>query len=190
MPASWPKPIEIFETYRRTLEAIEHLRRDLLTNSPRVPVTSRFYGMDAREIERAVSHLVRELDLQISFQLVASAEAMLRVDFHRRVTRKGKDAISRRYRSVENARKARGKRGARLDDLLNAWLEASERPGLGLAIRDLRRLIHFRNWIAHGRYWVEDRSGLRGPHPADVWTILGRVFSRLEGFDSLPDTSD
>ena len=186
MPTSWPKPVEIFEHYLRSVEAFSHLKATLLNSPEKVSADSRFRTKTPEEIDDAFRQMSVELDIQINLLLIASSEASLRIDFQDRVSRGGKDSVSRRFRDLEQRRKARAKKGVRLEDILKVWADESPGQATGNVAGPIGRLLLYRHWIAHGRYWVENRSGLNDPDPYDVWNMIRRFFNSLPGFDSLP----
>jgi hypothetical protein len=109
---------------------------------PTRPYDKRFVGRSLADVDAFFETQRSERELLASFELVASMEAALRLDFIRRVQNKKKDRIARSFRSIETPDRPR------LDDILDAWaVEASIRVG------DFRGLLNFRDWLAHGRYW-------------------------------------
>ena len=77
-------------------------------------------------------------------ELLATTEAILRIDFNARVAAKKKDPLSRRFRDVHKERQEK----IRLDeDILTEMKEERIR------VSDFRGLLNLRHWLAHGRYW-------------------------------------
>lgn len=185
MAASWPRPIEIFEHYLRYREALSSQRAMLLDRPETVGRESRFSNMAPDEIDSALRSMASELDIQINLLLIASGEANLRIDFRDRVERRRKDPVARRFRDLERQRKARGRKGVRLEDILKVWAEESS-GSVRTHVGSMGKLLLYRHWIAHGRYWVNRRSGLNDPDPFEVWNILRGLFNNLHGFDPLP----
>jgi hypothetical protein len=179
--ASGPKPTDVFEYYRRTKEALVHLKATLLNLSRPIDPTSQFFGMLPREIDEDVGRMSVELEIQINLLLIASFEASLRIDFRDRIERRGKDSVSRRFRALEKRRKAEGGKYVGLNEILEVWTDES----IGLSVWPVVRLFQYRNWVAHGRYWVEKRSGLKDPAPIDVWDIIRHFRNSLPGFEIL-----
>jgi hypothetical protein len=189
VPASRPDPIDIFEHYLRALEAFSTLRTQLLATPGAgvvpAPPDSRFAFLTPAEVEVALRRMSIELSYQTVFLLLASSEASLRVDFDERVARRGKDAISQGCRRLAQTSKASGQRGIRLEDILDIYRNESPITTAKSAVGRLKTLLHFRHWVAHGRYWV-DKSGMRDPDPFDVWNDLRHLFASLPGFAPLP----
>ena len=172
----WPEPPQILEYYRRSLEALAALKTTLTSS---VRVQSRFFGMTAHEVERALRELAQELDHEVTLLLTASFEATFQVDFRRRLARKKKDRLSKKLRKLW--RKYKRAKWVVVEDILDVW---QKETGHVQAIGKLKQLIKFRHWLAHGRYWVQ-KSGLLNPDPFDAWMIGKAVFDVLPGFGRL-----
>jgi hypothetical protein len=179
---SRPGPAEIFEHYLRSMEAIHVLKTSLRDDPASVEPRSRFYGMIRGEVDEAIRDMTRELEKQVVLLLVASAEAALRVDFLERVRARRRDPVSRRLRAEARASTPRR---VKLDTILTVWDEETAAGSLHASIERMRKLLHYRHWLAHGRYWVEKKSGLNYPDPYEAWGILVRLFNVLPGFDAL-----
>jgi hypothetical protein len=180
---SSPGPAEIFEHYLRSTEAIHILEASLRDDPASVGPRSRFYGMIPVEVDAALREMTRELQKQVVLLLVASAEAALRVDFLERVRTRRRDPVSRRLRAEARASTPRG---VKLATILTVWDEGTADGSLHASIERMKKLLHYRHWLAHGRYWVENKSGLNHPDPYEAWGILVRMFDALPGFDVLP----
>src|SRR5207248_1640512 len=123
----------------------DDLSRTLLAGT--LPSIGRaFAGQTPQEFRQQLIETRAEFDLQTALTLIASFEGLLRVDFHERVRRRWKDAVSRKMRELayQAAR-------VRLDEILEVWKIASAAPR---HISEFRRLVRFRHWLAHGRYWT------------------------------------
>jgi hypothetical protein len=182
---SWPAPIEVFEHYLRSREAFSHLRGSLLGAPRTISRESRFWGKSTDEIDDAFREMRTELDIQITMLLIASCEASVRTDFQNRVKRRGKDRVSRRFRALEQQRKAKANKGVRLEDILKVWGDESA----GNSARPVGKLLLYRHWVAHGRYWIDKKSGLNDPDPFEVWDIIARFLKSLSDFEALPNQS-
>ncbi len=98
----------------------------------------------------------RELDLEVELALCAAFEAFLHRDYRERVRLRSKGPVSAALRAVH---KELGTK-AGLEKLLDCW-----KAGLGVparAISELKQVMKYRNWLAHGRYG-EQKSGLVAP---------------------------
>jgi hypothetical protein len=182
---SSPGPAEIFEHYLRSTEAIRVLKASLRDDPASVEPRSRFYGMIPVEVDEAIREMTRELEKQVVLLLVASAEAALRVDFLERVRARRKAPVSRGLRTAAAAVRPRR---VKLETILGVWDEKTEDKDRALhaSIERMKKLLHYRHWLAHGRYWVENKSGLNHPDPDEAWRILARLFNALSGFEVLP----
>ena len=114
--------------------------------------------MTQDEIDAAIAEMRLELNQEIVLLLVASFEAEFQADFHNRVTLKRKDRVSRDCRRILGDQRGRQKDAKRIafEEILDVW---AKHEGHVRAIGNLKQLIRFRHWLAHGRYWVQ-KSGL------------------------------
>jgi hypothetical protein len=186
MPAAWPKPAHVYEHFLRSWEALATLRQHIETEGAMLASRSRFFAMTPGEIDAAFQEMTSELHHHLVLMLVASAEATLRTDALDRIRRRRKDPVSRKLRTLYQAKKAQGKRALPLEEILNVW--DFETPGnqAKAAIAQMKKLLKYRHWLAHGRYWVDVQSGLNDPEPFEVWTLLRRLFDVLPDLTVLP----
>ena len=105
---------------------------------------SLFIGLAPREVEEFFDEQTGQLELLIMFELLATTEAILRIDFNARVGERRKDDLSRRFRE---AHKLRGNKIRLDDDILGALKDA------GVGVGDFRGTLKLRDWLAHGRHW-------------------------------------
>lgn len=172
----WPKPRTILAHYQRSKETLSALSNHLL--APATP-QSPFYLMTQEEMNQAVDEMALELSHEIVLLLTASFEAEFQADFHDRVSRKKKDQISKEFRRMMGDH--RGRRHAAkpitFEAILDVW---RKNTGHAKAIDDLKQLVQFRHWLAHGRYWVQ-KSGLSNPDPFDAWQRGRAVHDALLG---------
>lgn len=126
------------------------------------PEEHHLLNLSSNEISDLFDRYVAELDKAASLTIVAATEAALRVDFNNRVAQRLKDGASRKFREI---RRSRGSRVRLDEDILEAWGEHL-RPAKQ-AISDFRGVLRFRDWLAHGRYWVPKLG--RDYQSADVY---------------------
>jgi hypothetical protein len=144
----WP----LYETAAVAVRAHkEAILRAQQTEPPCVP-DPHFNGMRPDTIETHFRTVLEALGHQFCLSLIAATEAVIRVDFLRRVYQRKKDPLSRRFRQLYAAPKALDSRRIRLRDILEVW--ASEFPASIPAIGDFLGALGYRDWLAHGRYWV------------------------------------
>ncbi len=103
------------------------------------------------QTDEAFRLLIGELEDEVTMALVSSFEACLRIDFLERVYNKKRDKVSRAFREIYASRRDRGPR-VPLEELLNTWRDVGE---IGYAlVGAVKQLFDYRNWLAHGGYWV------------------------------------
>ena len=173
--ADWPSPAYVLDYYRRSREALAALRQNIASSADS---QSLFYQMTDEEVEQALRQMATELDHEVTLLLTASFEAIFQVDFLERVAKKRKEPVSRRMRAL---RKRHKNRRILFEEILDLWQKQTGSKGL---IGQLKQLIQFRHWLAHGRYWVQ-KSGLEKVDPLEAWTRGTAVFDSLPGFDPM-----
>ena len=96
-----------------------------------------------------------ELDRLTVLNLVASAEASIRIDYFRRVGDKLKDTLSRAYRAWHKKLSAKKRRRPDFDErgILDV-LKGADVLDKHLIGR-YRACLAARHWIGHGRYWAK-----------------------------------
>jgi PAS domain-containing protein len=118
----------------------------------------RFAGCTPGEFDKKLAALrfdrVEETEIRSTFALLAAVEAALRIDYLLRVTQRGKDDLSRAFRTLYKQRQERALFG---EDLLDLWAE--HHPELNRYVSELRAALQFRHWLAHGRYWRRPTNG-------------------------------
>ncbi|HQU41286.1 MAG: hypothetical protein B7Z73_03180 [Planctomycetia bacterium 21-64-5] len=188
----WPQPSLILNYYRRSLESLDLLKRHVLAalvdgQVNDTTLTASFRSMTQAEVDSSIGQLRDELHHAVVLMLVAAFEATLQTDLRARLSRKGKDAASRRFRKLWHSRHKR--RGAdewvRIEAILDVWKSFI---GKAEIIGDFKQLVMFRHWLAHGRYWVQ-KSGLSNDFdPFDAWERGKALFDILPGFAPLPQS--
>ena len=183
-----PQPSDILRYYRQSSEALDALKRAVVPaiKGGSLANDSQFFGMSPDEFNQALRDLLDELDYHVVMMLAASFEAVFQMDLKDRVRQKKTDDVSKALRRWWKAQvRGRKKEWINFDSLLGVW-QATLLDGKS-KIRKLRQLVLFRHWLAHGRYWVEKRSGLGRVHPSIAWEIGKAVFSVIPDFASLPE---
>jgi hypothetical protein len=174
----WPQPTEILDHYKRFTAALAALRRELTSGAG---AASQFFGMTPQDVEKALREMATELDHEVTLLLTASFGASFQVDYHQRLKTRKKDLLSKKLRALTHAPVRRRSPRVTIEEILDVWQDESGHKRL---IGQLKQLIQFRHWLAHGRYWVQ-KSGLRGISPFDAWQRGKAVFDVLPGFRPL-----
>ena len=108
---------------------------------------SPYVGLGPQEVEAFFDEQAGYLELLTMFELLATAEAILRTEFRVRVEQRRKDHLSRRFRA---ACRANGDRVRLDEDILAALKEAGVESRI---ISAFRGTLGLRDWLAHGRHW-------------------------------------
>lgn len=114
--------------------------------------------------------------LSASMTVLAAVEAAFRIDFELRCRSTNPDPISDRFGMMRGRRKQHSISFTR--EILREW-EQGYPKGAG-SVSAMREVFRFRNWIAHGRYWVPDVDKI---DYGDVYALAESVFEvfPLEG---------
>jgi hypothetical protein len=135
---------------------------DIVMQAPR-PHQLQFIGHKRKVVDEFFDRQRSRTELLTMFELLATTEAILRIEFKARVTQRKKDALSRRFREIHKTRRDR----VRLDeDILAVMKEEGMPAGVVGAFRGALRLRH---WLAHGKHW-HPKLG-RDYTPGDVFDI-------------------
>lgn len=110
--------------------------------------------------------------------LLASCEALLRVDFWERVDRVKKEPrpVRVRFKRLADEHAER----VPLESILDVWRDHVGRPDRFAAFQEYLRVRH---WLAHGRYWSLKTA--RRPEPPDVFYVIRNLLAMLPGFPTV-----
>ncbi|MCC6465331.1 MAG: hypothetical protein IT463_08345 [Planctomycetes bacterium] len=160
-----PEVIELH--YQRAIEGIELLHGAITQGQP----PDSFFGYTRAEAYDALVELRREVDQQMSLALVASFEALFRIDCFNRIHYRMKSGIGPRVRGKDRTFALE----CRLEEILDLWKEVgveAHRAG------DFKKLLERRHWLAHGRYW--DDSTTQQINPLIVRTVADALSAEIQ----------
>src|SRR6266542_1678372 len=154
-PTAEPQTLdEVRDWHRGLVEALlEHRAGVLRAIHAGFAVAARFAGMSEADVDAYFDAQLREMDRLTVLNLVASAEATIRIDYFRRVRGKLKDPLARAYRkwhkTLSGAKQLRPDfdEGGILDVLREGHLPDNNILGR------FRECLRPRHWVGHGRYW-------------------------------------
>lgn len=148
-----------------TPEEIEHYYRDVeksiemrFNKEQNANYVGDFLGYTDEEIISSKKELLQELSIEASFFLLAYIESLFRKDFILRINagrKKYRDNITKEYKSIYDPNK-RVYSYSLVDVIFSTWKQyvSPNSKELEDVLRTLPQYYDFRNWIAHGRYWV------------------------------------
>ena len=127
------------------------VQRAISTGSSIAP---RFVGMTEGDIDAYYDTQRRELDRLTVLNLVASAEASLKIDYFRRVRQRLKDPLARAYRKWHKGLSPRKQLRPDFDDggILDVLKKAHVMDNN--VVGRYRECLPARHWVGHGRYWA------------------------------------
>ena len=115
--------------------------------SPGFDVRFAYYTEDEVLAER--DERLYEAGAASAMTVLASIEASFRVDYLRRCYAKYRDRLSR---ALYTLYQDKGPRVSLSEDLLEVWKDHGAVPAR--LVGDIRSAFGYRDWLAHGRYWV------------------------------------
>ncbi|MFO8071475.1 MAG: hypothetical protein R6V85_06330 [Polyangia bacterium] len=185
-----PRASEIWAYYRFAVASLESMQHSIVSSSPediaRLRTTDGrkipddFLGLSREECRAHIARYREELDRQVALLLVASYEACLRVDFETRVrSRRPKGAVTDACRKVADD-EDRPLRRIAIDSILDVWKRQDDVPPKKVGA--FRQLLGYRNWLAHGRYWIFTDGRMLDPR--EVQDRADTLFESLDGFTS------
>ena len=113
----------------------------------------RFLGYSKEELQEELKERKQVLDRMCSLDLLAAIEARLRIDYLMRCQKKYKDALSREFRRIY---KEKENKASLVGDILKHWKRLH--PVHKARLDNFQKVLDYRNWLAHGRYWQPNRS--------------------------------
>jgi hypothetical protein len=145
---------EILDWHRGIVEALNDQRASVQTAiRTGLPVSPRFVGMTEAEVDYHYDFQQRELDRLTVLNLVASAEASIKIDYFRRVDERLKDPLSVAYRKWHKTLSAAKKRRPNFDEdgILDVLKDAKVMDNH--IVGNYRECLQARHWLGHGRHW-------------------------------------
>ena len=109
---------------------------------------SEFLAYTGQEVQQEMEDRLAEIETSLTLTLLASIEAIFRVDYLCRCYDRKRDPLSRHFRDLY---KANGARVSLEDELLGGWRQHGSVPAILLG--EIKGAFKYRHWLAHGRYW-------------------------------------
>lgn len=165
----------IWNWYEDQKEALRQFRQkvnDSLVNKT-IATNLKFYSFTSEEVNKYFEESEIELEHLVCFNLISATEALLRVNFYKKVYDKDKSEIGRVFRKIH---KDKGNKSSLETDIVENWKLHS--PTLKKHFSDFLSLLNYRHWLAHGRYW-EPKLGRRfsAIYTFDVANVLFKIVS-------------
>jgi len=111
--------------------------------------SSIFVGLTPTELQEELEYHISEIEKDACLNILASIEAIFRLDYAIRCEEKDKADISRQFRSLF----AQNQYWIPLEEgIFDEWKKIT---GIKAAtISNLKGAFKYRHWLAHGRYWT------------------------------------
>lgn len=137
----------IDEYYSNVRESIRTKYSDVLN----VNYLSDFFGRSLCSVEEERDKAYDELEKEATLCLLSYMESIFRTDFIMRCELKKKDMLALLFRKTYSPAKRKYQYGFK-DVVISGWKEVH--PDKTDAFNHILEMMEFRNWLAHGRYWV------------------------------------
>jgi hypothetical protein len=117
-------------------------------------VPNRYLGMTQSNVDDDFDAQHKELDRLTVLNLVASAEASVRIDYFSRVGEKRKDPLARKYKAWHKNLSANKQLRP---DFEGGILDVLKKENVmdNNIIGNFRECLRPRHWVGHGRYWAK-----------------------------------
>lgn len=162
--ADFSKASDVAEYHRDAESAL----RDYFSAGNSV-TPARLVSLTIVEVKELLDRRLRELETSSSLMLLTSLEAALRIDFRLRVGARKRDELSKTLRLLHK----KNPTSVCLEEILDIW--RSSRPELSKLVSEIKGLLHYRHWLAHGRHY---------------WPKFGRQFDYFEVFEIVREVSN
>lgn len=112
-------------------------------------IPAKFIGYSKEQLDKELKDRKETLDRMCSLELLTAIEARIRIDYIVRGQNKLRDDFSKKIREIYDKKE---NRASLVDDILLTW--KNEKPSHKARLDNLGKAIDYRNWLAHGRYWL------------------------------------
>jgi hypothetical protein len=108
-----------------------------------------FIGLTSKELREELAYHLSEIEKDACLNLLASIEAIFRLDYAIRCEEKDKAKISRKFRSLFADYQYRIPLE---EEIFEEWKKVAGIKNSTIAF--LKGAFKYRHWLAHGRYWT------------------------------------
>jgi hypothetical protein len=170
----------IWSWYDDQLQAIRAFRNDVLSLSTTgaLSTNSKFLGYTQDELIEYFSDSVVALEDLVSFDLISATEGVLKNDYFTRVYKKDKSELGRKYREIHKLSLDKPRLELDIIDTCKDCIAYHKR-----AFSDYQGILHFRHWLAHGRFWTLSKKGRRYD-PNQAYEIAESVVKALTEYSA------
>jgi len=139
-------------------------------------IPAKFIGYTKEEIGNELKSRKESLGKMCSLEILAAIEAKFRIDYLVRSQKKKKDDLSKEFRKIYQTKK---NKASLKDDIIRTW--KSKYPQHKTRLDNLGKALDYRNWLAHGRYWMPKKS----PHISKydyltIYTLASDILGNME----------
>lgn len=165
---------EVEHYYMTSNIALYDFYANISDETKSIPVS--LIGLTKEEVEKEKNEKQLMLERMCALELLAALEARIRIDYLCRVKQKRKDNLSRDFRRLH---KKKENKASLVDELLKFRKQndtSTERQ-----VNELIKAIDYRNWLAHGRYWLPKKAAHINKYDyLSIKTLAIEVLSNLD----------
>jgi hypothetical protein len=146
---------DIWNWYEDQKEALRDFKNKIITSllgSPKT-INDKFISLTFDELNDYFDNSFEELEHLVALDLISATEGILRADFFTKVFEKDKSNLGRAFRDIY---KQKGKKVSLEEDIIENWKNHVVHSKSDFS--SLIGLLHYRHWLAHGRYWTLKRG--------------------------------
>ena len=175
-----PKPSEIDRWYRMSKACVDNY---FDKNNPEYE--GRFLFKTEEEINRQHQDELDELSLKASFFVMTYIESLFRTDFVLRLesgSGKWKDQLTRHFKYEVYVPTKKMYQYSLVEDIISSWkIYSYPTKGMMDILNTLPQYFDFRNWMAHGRYWIFKEDNYQRKYNYEQMVImLGKIEREFE----------
>lgn len=157
----------------------ESVVNSILANSnDDLPQNFLFLSIDQASLKLASDK--RELEIISCFQLISAAEGRLKYDFKLKAESSMTSNLVKSFKATFSQKEMR--EVSVEADILDVWKLHHQSSDLTNLVGQFKRLMKFRHWVAHGRFWEPNRLGrVVGQYqPLLVESEISALFNHLQ----------
>jgi|GEM_PF-4049441 hypothetical protein len=153
----YPDLIELAEWHEANIASLKIYKERVFeaTVNPSLTILSKFRGLQDEEIHETFDLIEDEVKKLFLFSILSVTEGNIRKDFFDRINdAANKDTVSKKYRKLyDKAGSPEKARVIKLQSLLDIWKLTFTAQKTKDKIGQYKTNLHFRHWMAHGRYY-------------------------------------
>lgn len=170
-----PNPDDIEHWYRMSKDCIDNY-----FDKSNPSYEERFLFKSEEEVKRQHKDELDELSLKASFFVMTYIESLFRTDFVLRLesgSRKWKDQLTKHFKHDVYVSTKKVYQYSLVEDIIGGWkIYSFPTKEMMDILNTLPQYFDFRNWMAHGRYWIFKEDNYQRKYNYEQMVImLGKI---------------